>query len=95
MREITPNVELARNPEFAHLFLGVDAVNQHLLEPPAIVEAALDQTIDEVDSPHLAHQARVEAQSVDAVEYGLRGLRYLLIWIGLTIMSSTSAEAQL
>ena len=78
LRNSRPTFSLLDTPRAAHLVLRIDAVDQHLLELATVVEAAFDQTVDEIDGAHLAHQARVEAERVDAVEDGLRGLRHLL-----------------
>src|SRR4051794_4600856 len=75
-KKFASDIQLARHSELTHLVFRVDAVDQHFLQAAVVVEALLNEVVDEVDGAHLPHQARVEAQRIDAIENGLRGLRY-------------------
>src|SRR4051812_40571471 len=76
--KVPSGVYLARHPEIAHFIFCVYAVDQHFLESPTVIEAAVHQVVNEVDRPHLAHKGGVETERIDAVKNGLRGLRHLL-----------------
>src|ERR687898_2157327 len=73
-----PGVQLARHREIVHLIFRFYAVDQHFLEPPAVVEAVINEPVNEIDRAHLAHQAGVETERINAVEDSLRALRQLL-----------------
>lgn len=63
--KIPARIQLARHTQVAHVFLGVDAVDEHLLQPAVVVKAAIDQPCDEADGPHFTHHAGVERQRID------------------------------
>jgi hypothetical protein len=55
-QEASVGVELARHAEPGHFRLGIDAVDQHASVARAVERAFVDQSGNEVDRAHLAHQ---------------------------------------
>ncbi len=81
--KLTLSVVFARSPEPAHLHLGIDAVDEDSLEPSVVVESGGDQSVDESDGAHLAHEAGIEAERVDAIQDRLRASGRLVDLYGI------------
>src|SRR5262249_23084952 len=75
--EAPVGIQLARNSEPLHHLVGRNSVNIEPLQAVSVDRTLVDQLGDEADRPHLAHQRRVEADLIDAVENLHRGTRHL------------------